>query len=199
MLFRSLLSVWFLLQACASDGTSPSNNGGGTTGGGTGGGTTAAQCFDIAGPVVTQPASLWTQSQPTGAAPPDNVGTSVDGSVIIDLTLACSSNPAQLNPCASLLITTVHPDYLPAGKVGVEYAASIMAGGGTPPYRWTRFSGTVPPGMTLDAATGVLRGIPTTAGVYDFFVRVDDSVGGSNVSELNAGVLAARFRLTVGA
>ena len=127
----------------------------------------------------------------------DNVGTSVDGAVTIDLTTTCSSNPAQLSPCASAGISTVHRDYFPLGKVGVEYTASIIAGGGTPPYKWTRFSGTIPPGLTLDAATGVLRGIPTTAGVYDFFVRLEDSVGGSNISELNAGVLDARFRLTV--
>ena len=127
----------------------------------------------------------------------DDAGTSVDGTVTLDLTATCSSNPAQFSPCASAALTTNHVDYMPAAKVGAAYVVSVIAGGGTPPYTWTLFSGSLPPGLVLDAARGVLRGTPTTAGTYNFFVKLTDAVGGTNLSELNAGVLAARFRVIV--
>lgn len=127
----------------------------------------------------------------------DDAGTSVDGSVTLNLTMTCSSRTADFNPCASVMLTTNHTDYMPAAKVGSAYVVSVIAGGGTPPYTWTLYSGSLPPGLVLDAARGVLRGTPTTAGTYNFFVKLTDSVGGNNLSELTAGVIAARFHLTV--
>ena len=43
-----------------------------------------------------------------------------------------------------------------------------------PPYSWAIDSGILPPGLSLDPATGVLSGTPTTPGNYSFTVRVTD-------------------------
>jgi large repetitive protein len=69
----------------------------------------------------------------------------------------------------------VQTDVLPAGTVGTAYSQTFTAAGtSTPPYTWVLAAGTLPPGLTL-APTGVLAGVPTTAGTYDFTVRVTDS------------------------
>jgi len=70
------------------------------------------------------------------------------------------------------LITT-NPDLGNAG-VGVSYSRTFTLSGGSPAYYWTADSATLPPGLTLDALSGVLSGTPTTAGVYNFTIYVID-------------------------
>ena len=63
---------------------------------------------------------------------------------------------------------------LPAGQVGVKYDYGLFVlKGGQPPFRWDRV-GTLPPGLTIDPATGRITGVPTTAGTFDFRVYVED-------------------------
>ncbi len=64
---------------------------------------------------------------------------------------------------------------LPDGGVNVAYSATLSATGGTTPYSWSIVSGALPPGVTLNAATGVIAGVPTTAGTSSFAVQVKDS------------------------
>jgi len=71
-----------------------------------------------------------------------------------------------------LAITTTS---LPAASVGVPYSATLGATGATPPYTWAVTSGSLPPGLSLDATTGVISGTPTTPGTYHFTVRATDS------------------------
>jgi hypothetical protein len=44
------------------------------------------------------------------------------------------------------------------------------------PFTWTVESGTIPPGLSLSSA-GVITGIPTAAGTFDFTMKVVDSTG----------------------
>ncbi|MCX8044738.1 MAG: putative Ig domain-containing protein [Desulfobacterota bacterium] len=67
---------------------------------------------------------------------------------------------------------------LPLGKVGSSYpAATLSAANGTAPYTWTVTIGTLPSGLTLAGATGVIAGTPMAAGTYPFTVQVTDSAG----------------------
>ena len=83
-----------------------------------------------------------------------------------------------INP--PLTITTVSP--LPAGTQGVAYGQTFAATGGTPPYvSWVAtVPAQLPPGLTINPASGALTGIPTTPGVYNFTVQVNDSTGVPN-------------------
>src|SRR5207249_12050501 len=78
-----------------------------------------------------------------------------------------------LNIASSLVITT--PTALPGGTVSVPYSITLTASGGTPPYLWTVTNGTLPLGVTLAAASGVLSGNPQSAGTFSFTVKVSDS------------------------
>jgi hypothetical protein len=61
---------------------------------------------------------------------------------------------------------------LPPGVVGTAYSQTLTASGGDGSFDWEVTSGDVPPGLTLDAATGEIGGTPTTAGQFDFEVTV---------------------------
>jgi len=57
------------------------------------------------------------------------------------------------------------------------YTQSLSATGGLTPYTWAIASGALPPGITLDQATGRLAGTPTATGAYSFTAQVTDSYG----------------------
>jgi uncharacterized repeat protein (TIGR02543 family) len=76
----------------------------------------------------------------------------------------------------TLGISTVSP--LPSGEVNDAYELTFDAVGGTGPYSsWRLTTGSLPAGLSLDAATGVLSGTPTAAGTFSFTVEVSDSNG----------------------
>jgi Putative Ig domain len=66
---------------------------------------------------------------------------------------------------------------IPSAKEGESYTATISVSGGTTPYSWSLSSGSLPSGLTINAATGYISGIPDKGsnGSYSFMVLVTDS------------------------
>lgn len=65
----------------------------------------------------------------------------------------------------------------PTGTVGVVYSSGALPTTGSDPKRFSTVIGSVPPGLTLDTATGALTGTPTMAGTHVFTLRVTGSMG----------------------
>jgi hypothetical protein len=104
-------------------------------------------------------------------------------------TLTASyAGDANFNPSTSATVTeVVNPNgtplsnlapagQLPPAVVSVPYTVTFTVTGGTPPLTWSMPSGSVP-GLTLNPQTGVLSGMPTTAGTTTLGIRVTDSTG----------------------
>jgi hypothetical protein len=90
---------------------------------------------------------------------------------------------------ASPLVITNGTDQLSDATVGVAYEVGLFPGGGVPPYTWSQVAGTLPPGLSVQASPGRVRGTPTTAGTFPFTVRVADSSGQSATQQFTIRVL----------
>jgi Putative Ig domain len=66
----------------------------------------------------------------------------------------------------------------PAGtaQVGSAYSSALTAAGGVPPYTFSD-TGSLPPGLALNATSGAVTGTPTAAGTFAFTAQVKDTSG----------------------
>ena len=64
---------------------------------------------------------------------------------------------------------------LPSGLLSAAYTTTLRASGGTGALTWSISGGTLPAGLTLNRATGAIRGTPTAGGTTAFSVTVTDS------------------------
>jgi hypothetical protein len=92
-----------------------------------------------------------------------------NGAVTLDTNQVTSCAVAP--PCGTI---TVNPETLPNGTVGSTFNQTITATG-TGPFTFTITSGTLPNGLTLNAATGVISGIPTTNGTSNFTITATNA------------------------
>ncbi len=70
---------------------------------------------------------------------------------------------------------------LPYGTNGTAYSQSATVAGGTAPYTFVLTTGSLPPGLSLNATTGAISGTPSLAGNFPFQVSVTDVSGLSDV------------------
>jgi hypothetical protein len=138
-----------------------------------------------------QPPVTW--SLPAGSALPPGLSLNSNGVIsgapttagnfTFTVKLTDSQQPA-VNLTSGTLRIVVSPSPLlitsagdlTGGRVSQAYSHQLTFTGGTPPVTWSLPAGsTLPPGLTLNANTGMITGTPTTAGQYNFTVRLSDS------------------------
>lgn len=81
----------------------------------------------------------------------------------------------SVTSCPSILMSPTTPE-LPRGSTGILYSQTFSATGGAGPYTYA-LTGQLPPGLALNATTGVLSGPPSQAGGFIFSIRATDANG----------------------
>ncbi len=112
----------------------------------------------------------------------------VDAQATPDSDSRALSIAVAAQPTAPPNITTTS---LPNGRRNQAYSQTVVATGGVTPYTWSLSAGALPPGLTLNAATGVIGGTPTQNGTWSFTVRVRDS---ASPSRTDTQALSIRVR-----
>jgi hypothetical protein len=103
-----------------------------------------------------------------------------------------ASKPFNLVVAAALGISSAPA--LPGATAGVAYSQSLAATGGTPPYLWSITSGGLPAGLSFDAGTAAISGVPTLGGSFTFTVQVSDN---NSVTASKQFTLAVTSNLTI--
>ena len=95
-------------------------------------------------------------------------------------------------PSAPLPTNTTVPGTTapPPGAIGSSYDTTLSAPASGGPWTWSLTSGTLPPGLRLNA-DGLISGTPTASGVYSFTVSAVDPDGDTYVETLGLTVKAA--------
>jgi uncharacterized protein (TIGR03437 family) len=140
--------------------------------------------------VITTSGCGWTAASNAGFITVTS-GTSGSGSGVVGFAVATNTGALRsgtltiagqtytvnqnAGTAGSLAINT--PPVLAPGNVGSSYSVTLSATGGRPPYVWS-LSGSLPPGLTLNASQGLITGTPTSPGTYNgFSLTVTDNAG----------------------
>jgi hypothetical protein len=112
------------------------------------------------------------------------------------VAVADSQNPPSIATATySLVINAalqITSSTLPADSTGVAYSQTLAATGGLSPYSWTITQGSLPQGLTLNATSGLISGIPTGSGTSTFTAQVSDS-------QMPAATATASFSIVINA
>jgi Putative Ig domain len=102
-------------------------------------------------------------------------GERVRAIVIAVLGGMCISSGLAQTPGTTAPTLSITSQSLPTAAPRQQYDATLEATGGVPPYRWEVTSGSLPEGLDLGTETGVISGIPSATGQFEFVVTVSDS------------------------
>jgi hypothetical protein len=166
---------------------------------------TATGSIVVAGAVAPLGASDSGGTWSTGAALPTPSGAVSSGTLsAIALAVGCTGaeqceaagtypvsagiGAMALGSHPSLLITS---HSLPAGAIASKYSARIATSGGTGGNVWALTGGSLPAGLSFNAATGTVSGTPTTNQTTTFSVSVHDNA-------TPADTAAATLSITIG-
>ncbi|MBO0492204.1 putative Ig domain-containing protein [Pseudomonas sp. Marseille-Q1929] len=101
-----------------------------------------------------------------------------------------TSSPATVTVTIGAPTIGISPSALPAATPNVAFNTTVSASGGTAPYSYAISSGSLPPGISLNTATGTLSGTPLVPGPYTFTVTVTDANGATG-SRTYSGIIQA--------
>ena len=153
-------------------------------------GGTGIQTWDISSGSL--PAGLNLSSSGVISGTPTTTGTSSPTFRVRD-----SGNPQDtatkplsitINLPAAPTITTTS---LPAGSFNVAYNQTVSVTGGVGSLVWGITSGSLPPGLDLNASNGNISGQPTSTGSFSFALRVTDQIPQSDQQNYTIAINAS--------
>ncbi|MEP7342576.1 MAG: putative Ig domain-containing protein, partial [Acidobacteriota bacterium] len=139
--------------------------------------------------VAGSPAGTYNYSVTSGALPTGltlNASTgaitgtpTTTGSFNFTITATAGSCSGSLTytvtiSCPTITLSPASP--LPGGQAGVAYNQTISASP-SGSYTFSVVSGSLPSGLTLNTSTGVISGLPTATGSYNFTVKAQTADG----------------------
>jgi len=92
---------------------------------------------------------------------------------------------------------TLGPESTTPGTTGTPYSLQMMASV-SDAKTWSISSGSLPPGLAIDAASGLISGTPTAAGTYDFTVYAKVNADTRSDTKSLQIVVRDPLRLSVG-
>ena len=116
----------------------------------------------------------------------------------IDSFTYTATGPGGTSAAATVSLTITPPTLvmspasgpLPPGTVGSAYSFGLGASGGMAPYSYAIGAGSLPNGLQLDPATGVISGTPTEAANATLTVTATDANGATGSRTLSLTVVA---------
>jgi len=115
-----------------------------------------------------------------------------------DISTVLSNTATVVTGAAAAGTPTILTTTLPGGTIGFVYSASPQASGGTAPYTWTLSAGTLPTGLSLNAATGAITGTPSAgAGTTNITLRVTDNAAASDTQALSITLVSVTSSLAI--
>lgn len=148
--------------------------------------------------------SLVSGSLPTGVTM--NTAGKIQGATAqtgsFPITVRATDESSTKDELLTLVITSgsgalsVSTGSLASGYEGTAYSATLSGAGGQVPYVWSISTGDLPAGLSMSSA-GVISGAPTTAGVYNFTVQLDDSLEDSTTKAFTIIILEPAGTLSI--
>jgi len=144
---------------------------------------------------TTQTGIAWSATAGTISA--TGLFTAPKASLATNVTItATSAADHKTTATASVSITAptalaIQTSSLATAVVGSAYRESLSASGGQPPYQWSLVSGTLPSGIALSDAAGIISGTTETSGQFSFELEAIDTEGNTAQRSLDLAVANA--------
>lgn len=98
----------------------------------------------------------------------------------VDNTLKTGGPGSGPTPPPALAISSPAAGMLANAIEGTSYSRQFSATGGSAPYTWGIPAIDLPPGLALNTNTGLLSGVPTLIGTYNFTATVTDGASAND-------------------
>ena len=118
---------------------------------------------------------------------PTRTGTAVITATAVASSVVHTSASISVQNASPLVITT---SSLSNAQVNAPYSAAMIAQGGTAPYAWSLYSGSLPAGLILNSS-GVIAGNVGQAGTFSFTTKVTDASARSAIRQLTLNAAVA--------
>ncbi|MBK4348942.1 ice-binding family protein [Lacisediminihabitans changchengi] len=149
---------------------------------------TLASATDFVGTVMAQQSiTAVTGATVQGRLLASTGAVTLDTNVITTPTACADATGTLISSSDSPEVTSAAPT---DATVGTPYSFTLVSSG-TPAPSYVISSGALPAGLSLDSATGVISGTPTTAGTATFTVTASNEVGSPQNSIYSIATAAA--------